>query len=75
MYSICSNISFNARGARGLSFGLSLHLYPYFAYARREGTGGTAHMFANAINAKILCAGHFIFKTSMDEFILIAYKV
>ena len=31
-------------GARGLNFDLSLHLYPYFAYASGEGSDETAHM-------------------------------
>ena len=29
---------------RGLNFGLSLFLYPYFVYAIREGSGETEHM-------------------------------
>ena len=31
-------------GDRGLKFGLSLHLYPYFLYASSEGSGESAHM-------------------------------
>ena len=30
--------------ARGLYFGLSLHLHPYFMYASSEGSGESAHM-------------------------------
>ena len=29
---------------RGLIFGLSLHLYPYFVYANSEGSGVSVHM-------------------------------
>ena len=29
--------------ARGLNFGLSLHLHPYYAHACSEGTGESAH--------------------------------
>ena len=30
-------------GARGLNFGLSLHLHPYFVYASSKGSGKSAH--------------------------------
>ena len=33
-----------SRRARGLNFGLSLPLLPYFVYARRKGSGKTARM-------------------------------
>ena len=32
------------RGARGLVFGMSLHLQPYFAFASNEGSGESVHM-------------------------------
>ena len=32
------------REARGLKFGLSLHLHPYFVYASTEGSGESVHM-------------------------------
>ena len=31
-------------GARGLIFGLSLRLHPYFMYASSEGSSETAHL-------------------------------
>ena len=33
-----------ASRARGLIFGLSIPLLPYFVYVRREGYGKTVHM-------------------------------
>ena len=32
-------------GARGLTFGLNLHLRPYFVYTCREGSGESAHLW------------------------------
>ena len=50
--------------ARGLLFGLSLHLYPYFAYASSEDSGESAHirtpessLLADAISIEISCIG------------------
>ena len=41
-------------GAKGLNFGMSLHLYPYFGYASIEGSGEVAHLrrFACAFVAR-----------------------
>ena len=41
-------------GARGLNFGMSLHLNPYFGYASIEGSGEAAHLrrFACAFSRK-----------------------
>ena len=43
-------------GARGLNFGLSLHLLTYFVYARNDSSGETTlmHMLVNVISSKIL---------------------
>ena len=32
------------RGARGLTFGLSLHLYPYFVYVGSEGSDKSVYV-------------------------------
>ena len=56
-----------ASGDRGLSFGLSLPLLPYFVYVRSEGSGETVGMFrlseplllADAIRIKVLCNGPY----------------
>ena len=31
-------------GARGLKFGLSLHLHPYFVYVSSKGSGGSSYL-------------------------------
>ena len=42
-------------GVRGLKFGLSLHLHPYFVYKNSEGSGN------NVKSTKIWCAGSYGF--------------
>ena len=48
-YRICAKASLQSptyvtSGTRGLNFGPSLHLHPYFMYARSKDSGETAHM-------------------------------
>ena len=37
----CADVS---SSARGLKFGLRLHVYPYFVYTNSEGSGESAHL-------------------------------
>ena len=49
--------------ARGLKFGLSLHLHPYFVYASSEGSGksnDSSEPLLLECKTQILCAGTYI---------------
>ena len=57
------------RGARGLIFGLSLHLHSYFMYASSKGAGMLVYICAgtpepslldNAISTIIWCSGPYL---------------
>ena len=59
--------TYRAGCARGLNFGLSLHLHTFFVYASREGSGKTAYMrrsepslLPDAMSTQILCASPYI---------------
>ena len=76
---LCLNILLNwpyddmSSKARGLNFGPSLHLHPYFVDASSEGSGESAHRAdssgpsladdAVSYSAKILCTDRYIMGT------------
>ena len=68
----CANASNNqahtdvSSKIKGLQFGLSLHLHPYFVYGSSEGSDESAHMpetslLAYVISAKISYAGPYMY--------------
>ena len=54
-------------GARGLHFGLSLHLHPYIMYTSSKSAGvctiflaGLIYLLANTISTKISCPSSYL---------------
>ena len=54
---------FKNRKPRGLNFGLSFHLHPYFVYASSDGSGKSVQcvpeplLLAGVVSTKIWCTG------------------
>ena len=65
------------REARGLNFGLSLHVHPYFVYVSSGGCGESVQctdspeppLLADAISTEISCTGPHIFTDYMYLFL------